>query len=296
MTEEPQSDSIELRLQGRPRDLGGLIVRRALPSVPRRLVGPFIFFDHMGPVEFPAGKGIDVRPHPHIALATITYLFEGEIVHKDSLGSDQVIRAGDVNWMTAGRGIVHSERTGPGVRARGGPVHGIQTWVALPKKDEETEPRFEHHPARSLPVVRRPGAELRVLAGTAYGETSPARVLSPTLYVHARLEAGASLAIDEGHEERAVYAAMGAFTCEGSPLLPGAMLVLRPGAAVTVLASEPGDLMIVGGAALEGARHIEWNFVSSSLDRIERAKADWREDRFPKVPGDELERIPLPER
>ncbi|MBL8742070.1 MAG: pirin family protein, partial [Myxococcales bacterium] len=196
-------------IEGKARDLGGFTVRRVLPSMQRRMVGPFIFFDHMGPVEFPAGQGIDVRPHPHIGLATITYLFEGVFCHKDSTGSDQVIVPGDVNWMIAGRGIVHSERTPADLRKSPIRLHGVQTWVALPLDHEETEPRFEHHPGRTIPVVTRPGAELAVVAGHAYGVTAPTGVLSETLYVAAKLEGGAHLEVDEAHPERAVYVAAG---------------------------------------------------------------------------------------
>ncbi len=287
--------SIDLVIEARPRDLGGFTVRRVLPSPMRRLVGPFIFFDHMGPVGFAPGEGLGVRPHPHIALATITYLLEGEFVHRDSLGSEQPIRPGDVNWMVAGRGVVHSERTGPEVRANGGRMHGIQTWVALPQKDEEIAPRFEHHPRQTIPVVNRPGAELHVIVGTAYGATSPAGVLSPTLYVHAALEDGATLPVDDEHEERAVYVVDGAIECDGKRFEEGTMLVLRPRAAVSIRASGKTNVMLAGGAPIDGARHVFWNFVSSSKERIEQAKADWREGRFPKVPGDEIEFIPLPE-
>jgi redox-sensitive bicupin YhaK (pirin superfamily) len=292
---ENADDPVELTLTGRERDLGGFSVRRVLPSAQRRLIGPFIFFDVLGPATFPAGRGIDVRPHPHIALATITYLFEGEILHRDSLGSVEPIRAGDVNWMMAGHGIVHSERTSAEVRAQASRIHGLQTWVALPTSQEESEPRFEHHAASSLPVVKRPGAELRVVAGSAYGVTAPTGVLSPTLYVHARLEAGATLEVDEGHEERAVFAVSGEFECAGHPLPVGTMLVVRPGARAALRAIQGGDVMLVGGAPLDGPRHLYWNFVSSDPARIERAKADWREGRFPLVPGDSEERIPLPE-
>jgi redox-sensitive bicupin YhaK (pirin superfamily) len=266
-----------------------------LPSPKRRLVGPFIFFDHMGPVEFEPGRGIDVRPHPHIALATITYLLDGEFVHRDSLGSEQPIRPGDVNWMVAGRGVVHSERTAPEVRARGARLHGIQTWVALPQHEEEIEPRFEHHPDETVPTVKKPGVVLRVIAGTAYGAKAPTGVLWPTLYVHARLDAGATLPVDDEHEERAVYVIDGAIDCDGKRFEQGTMLVLHPRARVVVRAVGEANVMLVGGAPLDGARHVFWNFVSSSKERIERAKADWREGRFPKVPGDDIEFIPLPE-
>jgi redox-sensitive bicupin YhaK (pirin superfamily) len=285
---------IDLVIESRVRDIGGLHVRRALPSALRRLVGPFIFFDHMGPVDFAPTQGVDVRPHPHIALATITYLFEGEIHHRDSLGTDQAIRPGNVNWMVAGRGIVHSERTPPELRARGGRLHGIQTWVALPQRDEELEPRFEHH--SDIPLVERPGAALHVIAGTGYGAKAPTGVLSPTLYVHARLDAGAELPIDDQHEERALYVVDGGIECAGLRFGEGTMLVLRPRTRAVVCATSKADIMLVGGAPLDGPRHIWWNFVASSKERIERAKADWREMRFPKVPGDEVEFIPQPDR
>lgn len=291
----PSDARIDLVIDSRPRDLGGFTVRRALPSPARRLVGPFIFFDHMGPVRFAPGQGIDVRPHPHIALATITYLFDGEIVHRDSLGTEQRIRPGDVNWMVAGRGIVHSERTAPDVRMRGADMHGIQTWVALPLRDEETHPRFEHHPIQSIPLLRRPGFECHVIAGNAYGLTAPTGVLSPTLYVHARIEAGAEMPVDEEHEERAVYVVDGTIECDGRDFGEGAMLVLRPGAGLAIRAARKANVMLVGGAPIDGPRHIWWNFVASSQERIERAKADWRDRHFPTVPGDEDEFIPLPE-
>lgn len=290
-----EGPAIDLVIEARPRDLGGFAVRRSLPSPARRLVGPFIFFDHMGPVDFAPGQGIDVRPHPHIALATITYLLAGEFVHRDSLGSEQPIRPGDVNWMVAGRGVVHSERTAPEVRARGARMHGIQTWVALPQRDEEIEPRFEHHPRNTVPIVNRPGAELHVIAGTAYGAKAPTGVLGPTLYVHAELDAGATLPVDEEHEERAVYVVDGAIDCDGKRFGEGAMVVLHPRAHVIVKAIGKTNLMLIGGAPIDVARHIFWNFVASSNERLERAKADWREGRFPKIPGDDVEFIPLPE-
>jgi len=288
------SPCIELLIAPRPRDLGGFSVRRVLPVAARRMVGPFIFYDHMGPAVMPVGEGVDVRPHPHISLATVTYLFEGEIVHRDSLGNFQPIRPGDVNWMLAGRGIVHSERSSPEERRRGVHLHGIQSWVALPKVHEEDAPSFEHHPAPSLPVLRRDGATLVVIAGTAYGARSPAPVVSPTLYVDARLESGARLAVDLSHPERAVHVVEGDVRCDGQPIAPGVMAVLRPGARVVVEAAGPARVMLVGGAPLDGPRHIFWNFVSSSKERIERAADDWRAGRFPKVPGDEKEFIPLP--
>jgi redox-sensitive bicupin YhaK (pirin superfamily) len=289
------SEAIAVVLEGRPRDLGTFRVRRVLPSPARRLVGPFVFFDHMGPVTFAPGNGVDVRPHPHIALATITYLLDGEFVHRDSLGSAQPIRPGEVNWMVAGRGIVHSERTSPALKAAGASVNGIQTWVALPKEAEEIEPRFEHHPRRALPGMKRAGAELLVIAGSAYGMRAPTGVLSPTLYVHAHLDAGAVLDVDDEHEERAVYVVGGAVECDGRGFGAGTMIVLVPGVHVAIRATAETDVMLIGGAPLDGPRHLYWNFVASSKERIERAKADWRAGRFPKVPGDEIEFIPLPD-
>jgi redox-sensitive bicupin YhaK (pirin superfamily) len=292
---EARSPVVSLVVDSRPRDLGGgFVVRRTLPSPRRRLVGPFIFFDQMGPVDLPPGQGLDVRPHPHIALATVTYLFAGEIEHRDSLGSHQTIRPGDVNWMIAGRGIAHSERSGAQTRRDGMRLHGIQSWVALPKEHEETEPRFDHYPRASLPRVERPGVQLDVIAGTAFGARSPAPVLSPTFYVHALLEDGATLVIDSEHEERAVYVVEGELEIDGERYGAGLMPILSGGVDVTVRAQGPTRAMLLGGAKIEGERHIFWNFVSSSEERIERAKSDWREHKFPLVPGDEKEFIPLP--
>jgi redox-sensitive bicupin YhaK (pirin superfamily) len=288
------SGGVEARIAGRMRDLGGFEVRRVLPAQERQRVGPFIFFDHFGPVAFGPGQGMDVRPHPHIGLATVSYLFEGEIVHRDSLGSRQPIRPGDVNWMVAGQGIVHSERTSADVRAQGGRVHGLQCWVALPIDAEEVAPRFEHHPGATLPVVRHPGATLRVVAGSAYGLTAPIGVLSPTLYVDVELAAGAEVPVDDEHQERAVYVVAGSVVCQGQRIEPGVLTVLRPGAALSLVADQPARAVLIGGAPLAGPRHIEWNFVSSSSERIEQAKSDWRERRFPTVPDDAQERIPLP--
>jgi redox-sensitive bicupin YhaK (pirin superfamily) len=280
---------------GRPRDLGGFTVRRTLPSPKRRLVGPFIFWDHIGPASFDPGTGIDVRPHPHINLATITYLFEGEILHKDSLGSDVAIRPGAVNWMTAGRGIAHSERTGPETRRTGGRVHGIQSWVALPTASEEVEPSFQHLDAKDIPVAEARGARLRVLAGRAFGVVSPATPLSPTLYVDADIDAGAELALPDDFAERAVYVVQGRIAHEGVNVEEGGMMVLGAGGTPMLRALTPARVMLLGGAPMDGERHIFWNFVSSSLERIERAKHDWKERLFPRIPGDDSEFIPLPE-
>jgi redox-sensitive bicupin YhaK (pirin superfamily) len=288
--------TIDLVIAARPRDIGGFAVRRTLPAPQRRLVGPFVFWDHMGPASLEPGHGMDVRPHPHIGLATVTYLFEGEIVHKDTLGSDQAIRPGAVNWMTAGRGIAHSERTGPEVRKRGSRVHGIQSWVALPLDREEMEPRFEHHPANTIPEVSRDGVRLRVLAGAAYGLDAPARIASPTFYVEATMPAGARLVLPEDHEERAAYVVDGEVACDGEAIDEGAMAVFQPRVEAVVQARRPSRVMLLGGAPIGGSRHIWWNFVSSSQERIEQAKRDWTEGRFGKIPGDDVEFVPLPER
>lgn len=283
----------ELVLHAHEKSLGdGVMVRRALPQMQRRMVGPFIFFDHFGPFEITPTAALDVRPHPHVGLATITFLFEGSILHRDSLGSEQMIHPGDVNVMIAGRGIVHSERMPPEIRAKGGRSFGIQTWVALPTKDEEMDPVFEHHAAPTIPKIKEEGVTLDVIAGTAWERTAPTRVLSPTLYVHARLEAGATLAIDETHEERAIYVVEGQIDHDATTYDPCALVVLHAGPAI-VRAITTCRLMIIGGAHI-GPRHIYWNFVSSSKERIEKAKSDWREERFPIVPGDEHDRIPLP--
>jgi redox-sensitive bicupin YhaK (pirin superfamily) len=289
------ANAVEMILRARPRDLGGFSVRRVLPARERRRVGPFVFWDHMGPAVFDPGRGIDVRPHPHINLATVTYLFEGEIIHKDSLGSDEPITPGAVNWMTAGRGIVHSERSSAQARREGARVHGIQSWVALPLADEEAEPSFHHHPAASLPAVSLPGARVRVLVGRAYGASSPVVAFSPTLYVEVRLDAGAEIALPADYEERAAYVVEGAIMCDGERAEAGEMIVVSPKAPAVVCASGPAHVMVLGGAPLEGERHIWWNFVSSSTERIELAKRDWRDGRFPRIPGDDVEFIPLPE-
>jgi redox-sensitive bicupin YhaK (pirin superfamily) len=292
--EDHPADAIDLVIRARPRDLGGFAVRRALPSMRRRLVGPFIFFDHMGPAEIAPGGGMDVRPHPHIALATVTYLFEGVVFHRDSLGTAKEIHPGDVNWMIAGKGIVHSERTPPEIRKAGHRSHGIQAWVALRKEEEESDPRFVHHPASALPRIERQGVELRLISGDAYGERAPTPMLTPTLYADAKISASAQLEIPDGHEQRAIYVVSGALDCEGETFDEATMIVLRPGAKVRVRGGTDTRVMILGGAPIDGERFIWWNFVSSSKERIERAKLDWKERRFPKVPGDD-EFIPLPE-
>lgn len=292
--EAGDSHAIDMVLEGKAKDLGGFEVRRLLPSSRRRMIGPFIFFDQMGPAEFPSGRGIDVRPHPHIGLATVTYLFAGEILHRDSLGTVQPIRPGDVNWMTAGHGIVHSERTGPETRAAGGLLAGIQAWVALPRTSEESEPAFAHHPAAALPLIEADGWRLRLIAGDWGGVRSPVTTAWETIYADAALPAGARLAFPAEHEERAVYPVEGTIEIDGHAPPADALLVLRPGRTVTITAQSPARVMLLGGAAMDGPRHIWWNFVSSSRERIEQAKEDWRQRRFASVPGDS-EFIPLPE-
>jgi redox-sensitive bicupin YhaK (pirin superfamily) len=285
---------------GKTHDLGdGFMVARMLPQAGRRAIGPFIFFDHFGPVEFTPGKGVDVRPHPHIGLATVTYLFEGAQMHRDTLGSVQEITPGDVNWMTAGRGIAHSERTGDETRARGHRLHGIQTWVGLPQKDEESAPHFQHFAAADLPVREDKGVHLRMITGEAFGMTSPVKVFSPIFYAEARFETGGSFTVTADHEERGLFIVEGELQIGGDHGVQthgaGAMLFLEPGEVVTLFADAPTRVMLLGGAPLDGPRHLWWNFVSSSKERIEAAKEDWRSGKFGKIPGDDREFIPLPE-
>lgn len=291
------SDPIDLLIQGRAHDLGGgFAVRRVLPSVKRRMVGPFVFLDHFGPMDVPPGGGMEVRPHPHIGLATVSYLFEGGIFHRDSLGYAQAIRPGDVNWMTAGSGIAHSERTEPEMRRTGFRMHGVQTWVALPRAHEETAPAFEHVEAARLPAWREEGAALRLIVGSYAGRTAPTTHFSPIFYVGVELTAGAVLSVSPEYAERAVYVADGGVTIGDRALVVGDLAVLAGGVAARLVAGADGaKLMLLGGAAMDGPRHIWWNFVSSSKERIEKAKADWKEGRFAKVPGDP-EFIPLPDK
>ena len=278
----------------RVHDLGGFEVRRAVPTLQARSVGPFVFVDHMGPAVFEPGRGIDVRPHPHIGLATVTFLWSGTISHRDTLGSVQDINPGDVNWMTAGRGIAHSERTPAALREHEHPLHGMQTWVALPKADEEVAPAFYHHPASSLPRRDHAGALLRVIAGRAYGMESPVRVFADTLNVAIDLEAGAEVDVDDGHAERALYILDGDAQLDGADLPARHLVVLERGARHVLRARTPLRAMLLGGEPLDGRRHLWWNFVSSSKERIEQAKDDWREGRFGRIQGDD-EFIPLPE-
>lgn len=287
--------AIEHLLKPHVRDLGDFTVRRLLPAAAAQTVGPFIFFDHMGPVTLPPGHGADVRPHPHIGLATVTYLFDGEIMHRDSLGSEQVIRPGDVNWMTAGNGIVHSERSPEAVREAGARLHGIQTWVALPKDHETVAPSFFHHPGATLPKIERAGVRMTVIAGDAFGNTSPVKVFSRTLYVAIELDAGASVEIPPEHAERGVYPVDGSVALDGEALPAEHMVVLAPGQTVTLTATAPSRVMLLGGDPTDGHRFIFWNFVASSKEAIEAASRRWEDDGFPHVPG-ETERIPLPPR
>ena len=287
-------DAIDLVIVPRSADLGGFSVRRALPSTRRRMVGPFIFLDHMGPAEFRAGQGVDVRPHPHIGLATVTYLFAGEIVHRDNLGSAVAIVPSDVNWMTAGRGIAHSERTAPERRGGGEPLHGLQCWVALPAGDEEMAPAFHHVGGDKLPLVSGEGKTARVVAGNLFGARSPVATLSDTLFADVQIVAGASLPFDADTEERAIYVVSGEIEIAGDRFAEGRLLVFKPGDRITVKAARDARIVLVGGATADGPRHIWWNFVSSRKERIEQAKADWKAGRFAPVPG-ETEFIPLPE-
>jgi redox-sensitive bicupin YhaK (pirin superfamily) len=259
------------------------------------MVGPFIFFDHFGPAVLRDGQGIDVRPHPHIGLATLTFLFDGEIMHRDSLGTAQPIRTGEVNWMTSGRGIVHSERTAPERRVSGGGLHGLQCWIAMPTNDEEIAPSFAHHDQAALPIVNADGANVRLVAGTIFGQHSPVKTLSETLFADATLALGATLPFDAQAEERALYIVSGEVDISGDRFGAGQLLVFRPGDPITMTAASEARVVLIGGAAMEGPRYIWWNFVSSRKERIEQAKAEWKERRFDIVPGDETEFIPLPE-
>ncbi|MCE7795216.1 pirin family protein [Sphingobium sufflavum] len=279
------------------RDLGdGFTVRRALPSQHRRMVGPFIFFDQMGPAVLDAGEGLDVRPHPHIGLATVTYLLEGEILHRDSLGSVQAIRPGEVNWMTAGSGIVHSERTSPEVRASGGGLFGLQTWIALPKAAEEVDPGFVHHKAGAIPFTEDAGAKITVIAGSSDGLLSPVKTFSDMVYADIVLADGARYQVKAEHVERAIYVVSGAVEVIGQTggFAAGELVVFKPDAEIVLKARGGARLMLLGGEPLPEQRHIFWNFVSSSQERLEQAKADWKAQRFARVP-DEQEFIPLPE-
>ena len=275
-------------------DLGAFKVRRALPARERTMVGPFIFVDQFGPAQMVPGEGMDVRPHPHINLATVTYLFDGAIQHKDSLGSDQRIEPGAINLMTAGRGIVHSERSPADMRARGPSFYGMQTWLALPDGKEEVDPAFEHVPEAGLPLVEGDGVSARVLMGSLWGETAATTCHSPTIYADLMLDSGAALAIDSEVDERAIMVTEGSARLDGEPLEPFTLYVLAPGHSATLRASGSSRALLLGGQAFATKRHVYWNFVSSSKDRIQQAKEDWIAQRFPLVPGDEEEFIPFP--
>lgn len=293
----------ETVFEPQPKDIGGFTVRRALPSAAARAIGPFVFFDEMGPGDFAPGTGLDVRPHPHIGLATVTYLFEGGILHRDSLGTVGEIVPGDVNWMTAGRGIVHSERTGPERRARGHRLHGIQAWVGLPQALEDTAPVFEHLPADALPAWTEEGVWRRLVAGVAWGRCSSLETASPTFYAHAEMVEGSALSLPDDIEQRAVYVVAGRVEAVGEAIAAGTMAVLRPGASVGLEAVTETCLMVLGGAPLDGRRHLRWNLVASDPELIERAERDWTASiaggfaatRFT-LPPDEHEHIPLPGR
>jgi redox-sensitive bicupin YhaK (pirin superfamily) len=293
--DQASCDALELIIVPRTRDLGGgFEVRRALPHTQRQMVGPFIFFDHFGPVQFIAGEGMDVRPHPHIGLATVTYLFDGKVMHRDSEGNTMEIMPGAMNLMTAGRGIAHSERTPDGERRSGQNMFGIQSWIALPQADEETAPSFQHFDAASLPVVEDGGVWARVIAGSAFGRTSPVGMLSEWLYAEVVLGPGASAPLDPGHEERAIYVVEGEIEIAGDRFAAPQLLIFRPGDRITARAVSRARLMFLGGTALEGPRYLWWNFVSSRRERIEQAKEEWKSGRFAPVPG-ETEFIPLPD-
>ncbi|MEP7456553.1 pirin family protein [Phyllobacterium sp. SB3] len=294
-------DAIETLIVPRSRDLGGFEVRRALPAPRRQMVGPFIFFDQAGPAELLTGQGVDVRPHPHIGLGTVTYLFRGDFHHRDSTGADQIIRPGELNWMIAGRGVTHSERTTAAARSGPNSLFGIQTWVALPESHEDMEPAFEHHSKGVLPIIEDQGVTLRLILGNAYGKSAPVSMPSETFYADVTLEAASRLPMPDNHEDRGIYIIEGSISIAGQEYEASRMMVFRPGDKITVVAGARGArLMILGGATLAGPRYIWWNFVASSQERIEAAKAEWRAEnwgkgRFDLPVDDRDEHIPLPE-
>lgn len=293
-------DSIETLIIPRARDLGGFEVRRALPAPKRQMVGPFIFFDQAGPAEFLTGQGIDIRPHPHIGLGTVTYLYRGDFRHRDSIGTDQVILPGAVNWMVAGRGVTHSERTSAAGRRGPHGLYGIQTWIALPESHEDVAPVFEHHEKKALPEFTDGGVTARLILGRAYGATAPATLYSDTFYLDVVLQPGARFPLPTDHEDRGIYVTEGTIRISGQDFPAGQMMVFRPGDAITVAAGPQGArIMALGGETLNGPRHIWWNFVASSQERIDKAKeewraADWGQGMFDLPPGDDAEFIPLP--
>jgi redox-sensitive bicupin YhaK (pirin superfamily) len=286
---------LDMVIEARRRSLGALEVGRVLPFAKRRMVGPFIFFDHMGPLDLPphVPRDADVRPHPHIGLSTVTYLFQGEITHRDSLGVEQIIVPGEVNWMTSGAGISHSERF-DGLRTAGGPLHGLQAWVAMPEAEEESAPAFAHYGEDALPVFRDKGVEARLIAGTAYGLTNGVKTHSPMFYLHVEMAPGGRLGLPDGHAERAAYVVRGSVEFDGHGYESGALLIFQRGSAPTLVARDAATVMLLGGEPL-GPRHIWWNFVSSRKERIEQAKADWQAGRFKLPAHDDQEFIPLPE-
>ena len=298
--DEVGADAIETLIVPRARDLGGFEVRRALPAPRRQMVGPFIFFDQAGPAEFLTGQGIDVRPHPHIGLGTVTYLYQGDLHHRDSLGTDQIIRPGAVNWMVAGRGVTHSERTSSAARSGPGALYGIQTWIALPEDREDMAPDFEHHGADTLPEFEDGGVRARLILGSAYGRTAPATLQSETFYLDVTLAPEALFPLPDDHEDRGLYITEGSVSIAGQAFEAGRMMVFRPGDRIAVKAGPQGArLMALGGATLNGPRYIWWNFVSSSRDKIEHAKEEWRAanwglGRFDLPEGDRDEFIQLP--
>lgn len=286
--------TIELIIEPRTQDLGGFNVRRLLPYAKRRHVGPFVFLDHMGPAKFPVGHGIDVRPHPHIGLATVTYLYEGAITHRDSLGTQLDIHPGDVNWMTAGTGIAHSERTPPDLRASGSNLHGLQMWVALPQALEDCAPDFQHHPAATLPVFTQDDARIRLIAGSLYGHKAPVRIGFPLFYAEAQMADGTGLKLSDEYAERAMYVIEGAVDVDGQELKAGQLAVIGAGGQPQLRAKGKTLLMLLGGPPLDGERMLWWNFVASTPERIRAAQRRWAAQEFDKVPG-ETEFIPLPE-
>ncbi|MEV8467207.1 pirin family protein [Fluviibacterium sp. DFM31] len=298
--EAGREDSIETLIIPRARDIGDFEVRRALPAPRRQMVGPFIFFDQMGPVEFLSGQGIDVRPHPHIGLATVTYLLKGEFQHRDSLGTNQMIYPGEVNWMVAGNGVTHSERTSAQTRAQPSSLSGIQTWVALPEEAEDSAATFEHKKQGALPLLDGEGKQVRLILGDAWGERAPVTTFSEMFYADAVLQPGAALPLPDNHEDRGLYVLEGSVEIAGQTHDAGRMMVFRPGDAITIRAGAQGArLMLLGGETLNGPRYIWWNFVASSREKIEAAKAAWKEGdwahgRFQLPPGDDAEFIPAP--
>ena len=289
-----KTGAIELVVESQAKDLGGFSVSWLLPSEMRQTVGPFIFFDHIGPATFAPGSGVNVRPHPHIGLATVTYLFEGELTHRDSLGFVQAIQPGAVNWMSAGRGIVHSERTPEALRDEGSRLHGIQSWISLPVVAEETDPDFSHYPSEVLPTIELPGVSMSLIAGSAFGDRSPVVTASPMFYLAAEMDAGSEFVMPDEYEERAVYIVKGSLVVDGEGFSTGQLIVFQRDRRITIVCEDNARLMLLGGAAIDGPRYLWWNLVSHSRERIEKAKADWKNGRFDKVPG-ETEFIPLPE-